>query len=58
MDERMDLLKIAEEKNMSSFEFMDFVINYINCLNDEEDKTVYIFLKSSSNRGLYYIKKM
>lgn len=57
MDERMELLKIAEEKKMTYYEFLDFVVNYLNCVNDEEGKEIYLFIRSSIHRGLYYVKK-
>jgi hypothetical protein len=41
MDERLDLLEKADKENMSYFEFLDFLINYIYCVNDEKGKTVF-----------------
>jgi len=39
MDERLDLLKYGDKKKMSYAEFVDYVINYINCYNtDVENK--------------------
>lgn len=35
MPERMDLLRVAEEKNMSYAVFLDYVVNYVYCSNDE-----------------------
>lgn len=35
MDERMDLLKIAEAQNMPLTVFYDYVLNYIHCFNAE-----------------------
>lgn len=45
MDERMDLLKEAERKQMDYPHFADYVINYISCLNDElkEEKYKFVF---------------
>jgi len=34
MDERMDILKHCEGKQLSYVEFLDYVINYVNCAND------------------------
>jgi hypothetical protein len=45
MDERMDLLKKAEEEKMTYYEFLDFVLNYTLCVNDDLGKTVYTFRK-------------
>jgi hypothetical protein len=54
MEERMDLLKYGEEKKMSYAEFSDYVLNYINCYNEEykEDYFTFVF----SNRVAPYIK--
>ena len=35
MDERLELLEYAEENEMHYTEFCDYVLNYINCYNDE-----------------------
>jgi hypothetical protein len=35
MKERLALLKIADEKKMTYAVFMDYVINYIYCYNEE-----------------------
>jgi len=58
MDERLELLKIAENKGMSYYEFMDFVINYINCVNDERQQKVFTLYRpmTSSNGGNYYVQ--
>ena len=45
MDERLDLLKKAEEEKMTYYEFMDFVLNYTLCVNDEHDRTIFTFSK-------------
>jgi len=54
MPERLDLLKNGEEKKMGYVEFMDYIINYINCYNDKYGKTYeFIFAKTT----MPYIKK-
>ncbi len=35
MPERMDLLQYGESQKMNYLQFTDYVINYINCYNDE-----------------------
>lgn len=48
MPERLDLLAYGEKKRMSYTEFQDYILNYINCYNDEHGETyVYIFPRSS-----------
>lgn len=57
MDERLDLLKEAEEKKMSFYQFCDFVINYINCVNDEEGKQVFsLYRPINEKMALYYVR--
>ena len=45
MDERLDILNIAEEKKMSYAEFLDYVVNYISSYNEEhnEEYPEYVF---------------
>lgn len=45
MQERMDLLKIAEDRSMTWDAFMDYLINYINCYNQEAGKMVYSMVR-------------
>ena len=47
MEERLGLLEFAEEKGMSYTTFLDFVINYISCYNEEHGEK-YIFVFSST----------
>jgi hypothetical protein len=56
MDERLELLKIADERKMSFYEFLDFIINYINCVNDEEGKQVFTLFRPLSRIGDYYVQ--
>ena len=54
MPERMELLAIGERRKMGYGEFFDYVINYINCFNEEHGETYeFVF----SNMVLPYIKK-
>lgn len=55
MEERMELLKIAEERKMSYTEFLNYVINYICCLNEKEEK---YWIKNSTFVPPYVSKKI
>ncbi len=55
MNERLELLKYGEEKKMNFAEFSDYVVNYINCYNEENGGEYYTFV--FSNRVAPYIKK-
>ena len=37
--ERLDLLKIGEDRAMSFIDFADYVVNYILCFNEEHGET-------------------
>jgi hypothetical protein len=52
MDERLELLDYCDKKNMTYTEFLDYVVNYINCLNEEKGD-IYTFI---FKYGLPYIK--
>lgn len=43
MDERMELLQIAEKCKFTLAQFMDYVVNYIGCLNEELERDKYEF---------------
>lgn len=45
MEERLDLLKIAEDRGMVWEEFMDYVLNYISCYNEEHGKRFFSVVK-------------
>ena len=45
MQERLDLLKIAEDRKMAWEVFMDYLLNYIHCYNDEHGSDVYTLVK-------------
>jgi len=47
MPERLDLLNDAENAKMSYTKFLDFVLNYISCYNEEHGEE-YIFIFSSA----------
>jgi hypothetical protein len=57
MDERVELLKIADERKMSYAVFVDYVINYAFSVNEELGRDRYI-IKSSARRRcyLFYIR--
>lgn len=57
MEDRIELLEYADKKGLSYVEFLDFIINHINCHNDELGKNEYEFLFSSGD-FLHYVKKM
>lgn len=55
MDERLDLLAVGEKRKMSYAEFLDYIVNYINCYNDEHgEKYMFIY----SHVFMPYIKKI
>ena len=57
MSERMNLLEHGEKDKMSYLEFTDYVINYINCYNEEhDDKYEYVYLQNQYNR-IIHMKK-
>ena len=50
MYQRMDLLKRGERDGMDYMEFMDYVINYIKCYNEEyDDKYEFVFSQCNFN---------
>lgn len=49
MPERMELLKTGEAKKMTLEQFMDYIVNYINCYNEEHGKTYILFTGSDKN---------
>ena len=51
MDERISLLNYGEVKEMGYPAFMNFVLNYVSCLNDEAGKTIYVFISRHSSIG-------
>lgn len=56
MEERMELLDYAEKKGLAYVEFLDYIINHINCHNDEIGKNEYEFIFSA--HFMPYVKKM
>lgn len=55
MPERMSLLAQGEAEKMTYMEFMDYIINYVNCYNEDNGET-YIFVLS--HRVMPYVKKI
>lgn len=45
MPERLDILRYADEHEMTFSVFLDFILNYIGKYNDMEDKEVFRFTK-------------
>lgn len=56
MEDRIELLSYAEKTGLSYVKFMDYVINHINCHNDEVGENEYEFIFSS--RFMPYVKRM
>jgi hypothetical protein len=54
MEERLILLDMAEREKMSYAKFIDYVINYISCYNDEHGDC---FIMSTSMNPLHVIRK-
>lgn len=55
MDERMNLLNIADEQKMTYARFLDFVINQMYSVNEELEMDKYIFINGTRNQN--YVKK-
>ena len=55
MDERLDLLREGEKAKMPYTKFVDYVLNYISCFNEEHGDT---YLFTFSHVYLPYIKKI
>lgn len=56
MSDRLEILKYADEQNMTYGRFMDYIINYVNCHNEELGKNEYEFI--FSDKFMHYVKKM
>ena len=54
MPERLDILEACERRKMGYTEFFDYIINYVNCYNDEHGETYEVVF---SRLCLPYIKK-
>ena len=52
MPERLELLKRGERRKMKYLEFVDYVINYINCYNEKHGRKYII--SDNFRRGLSY----
>lgn len=46
MEERLELLKYGEDHKMRYLDFIDYVLNYINCLNEDKGFEYYIWIFS------------
>ncbi len=57
MDERMELLTYAEGKKMDLETFKDYVVNYINCYNEEHGPTYEFKFPGSYMNYVSVIKK-
>jgi hypothetical protein len=57
MDERLDLIREAEEKGMNINVFMDFVINYSLSYNDDNQREKYQIVFPNSRFSIY-VKNM
>lgn len=51
LDDRMELLRLAEEQKMSYAKFVDYVINHISCENDELGEKRYVIKSGMNGRG-------
>lgn len=49
MDERLDILAEAEKQQMRYTNFLDYVINYINCYNEDHKILKYFFGKTRNS---------
>lgn len=56
MEERMELLNRCDKRKMSYTQFLDYVLNYILCLNDELGVEKYSFIFSHS--FMPYVKRV
>lgn len=54
MDDRLELLKIADEQKMTYAKFLDFVINQIYSINEELGRDKYVFMISKKCQS--YVK--
>lgn len=57
MDERMELLRYADDKGMNYTEFMDYILNYINCFNDDPDHNEFRYVFVFSHNSMPHINK-
>ncbi len=55
MPERLEILQYAEDNKISYVKFLDYILNYISCYNEEHGE-VYIFILTSKNVGFPFIK--
>lgn len=55
--ERIEILEYADEQNMSYNEFLDYLINYINCYNDENGRTYELMFNTTAMPYIKNIKR-
>jgi len=55
MPERLEILDYCEKQKMTYGKFLDYLINYVNCYNDEHGKDIYEF-SVASWQYLSYVK--
>jgi len=53
MPERLELLKVGEERKMRYLQFCDYIINYIGCYNDEHGEEYQLI---NSKMSLFYVR--
>ena len=56
LDDRLELLKIADEKKMSYAVFLDYCINHAYCANEELGRDRYQMRHSTDRTSPFYIK--
>ena len=56
MKDRMELLNYADKNKLTYVKFLDYIINHVNCYNEELKKNEYEFIFSSN--FIPYVKKM
>lgn len=55
MDERMDLLKIGEERKMTPVAFFDYVMNYLCCYREEHEEK-YLLVQTVGNDDYTFLR--
>jgi len=58
MDERLEILKKADDENMPYCEFLDFVINYALSANEESPRDIFEIKRGKKNTLPFYIKNI
>jgi hypothetical protein len=55
MPERLELLQYAEDNEMSYTKFLDYILNYVSCYNEEHGE-IYVFMLTSKTIGFPYVR--